>query len=251
MENIPVSANTDEIVFITPLEAEIGYLYFEGKRVRTGRNRSYHIRKWFKEKQKLNGTRFTMPRNYRRKYCLLVDRHKNDYGMLPALKLYTPYGVCYAIIIPSDTQFARSELMLQATIKTADLAIATARVEEDHLVGELNYVRKEKSRKAVIELVVKYHGRCLWSLKATEIIASTENMGKTTYNYSLVPDEPAIVFVTKPGKTLVDTFKNIYGKPPIMLGYSGCKAKLRLRLDIPLRKDIFDEKPLKLEPVLG
>ncbi len=246
-----VEAGPESIVFATPIEGEIGYYYFKGKWVSSGRSRSYFAKARFESFESLGkkiDTKFTIPARLRKKYCIIINKAETAYMMLPAIKIKTPHETCYALIIDNEVSFSSPRVELQASYMPKDFATATAQAKDREIEATLNYIGKEKSRKAVLELVAEKNVSRLGTIRAVKTLLELKNIGNMTIRHKITLGEPAIIFTVYANHRLLSIIKTIYGGLPVIDGFQDCETKLRLRLDIPFRKDVIVEKPLKLEP---
>ncbi|ALV63044.1 hypothetical protein ADU37_CDS13450 [Thermococcus sp. 2319x1] len=227
-----ISVIGDEISFSTPVKAEVGYFYANGRWSSSGKSRSYHVfRNFVKESEgTLSSLKFE-----NRPFLLAIAQDGEGEVRLPGIKILneTLQGVLILYAKPSY----KFSFPVESLGVSHGEDFVEARIEEIENGFRVSVsANLSKAKRAKVELISRE------KRDVKELIGDTKNIGvfeKEFLNEPLVivghHDQISPLEILKAGK---------FGR--IISGHG--KFILRLALDVPFRPDIKEEIEFEVIP---
>jgi len=233
----------DRLILRDHVLLEYGLLETSGKWVSTGRSTSYVVDYDYRSLSEPVSTDTIDLGFYREKgYMVAVAGDAAGYALLPVARIVDERyrDICIVYLGNEMNRLAKRQYTLSARTSYGDSAYAVVNVDNKGFYGNLVLQKTGKARSARLEIWVPggKSGRRYINM----VIARTSD--QINFNYPIYPgDQVVIVFPLKFSSPRI--LAKHLGLKPLIAGFNGVEALLKLIIDIPLHKDVHTE--VKLE----
>jgi len=236
---------TDTVIKLPySMEVEGGEAEVIGYWIRRGRSSSYYSKCVFKPLSTSQYIDSIHIDNVSPNFTVLVLPDNSGIIKAPAYRILDPQFKDSILLIlnPRNLKLSMENTTI-SVISTNDVAEASIEVQDNVMKGTVRRLFIGKAREARLELhgKIKVDKRTLYGRK---VIAKAKNRS-TSFREVLVPQEPIVILLHKDATSPMKITKHLGWKAPVLLGFNDGEYKLRLILDIPLRRDIYEEIAFK------
>ncbi len=255
IKDLILEISSNGVTFTKPVNYAIGYIVSTGKWVSTGRSSYYKYSLEFNIIESRTGSHIDFKPGFLENYSILTHLSGDGYIKLPAIRIDEPeLDKAFIVLIPVVREYTGNNISLNIMHSSGDYGYLELRVDKDVLKGVLNYAKKNKARMLRVELIGEIKDIPNYEeLRISKRIIHLKQQGSININYNLNPVKPLALILTTQKITplrITSITKNIL-ETPMIYGYSDFNTKIKLVLDLPLRKDIIKEAEINLKPMIS